>query len=180
MTHFSEALKSRRQELNMTMQAVADKAGVSKSMICKIERDEVQPTIDVASRISRALDKTLSEMLHVPRTTSVVFLPKGQQAVWEDSNHIRRRNISPVFEGLKLEWLHVELPPNGSVQKCAVMNVPGVEKYILVTSGVLEVRVNQEVYTLENGDSIYFEGGCAHEYCNRDNVLVEFYLVIKY
>ena len=180
MTHFAETLKHRRQELSMTMQAVADKAGVSKSMICKIERDEVQPTIDVASRIARALDKTLSEMLHVPQATSVVFLPKGEQAVWEDSNHIKRRNISPVFEGLKLEWLQVELPPHGSVQKCMVMNAPGVEKYILVTTGVLEVRVNQAVFILEKGDSIYFDGGCAHEYCNKDNALVEFYLVVKY
>ena len=180
MTHFSETLKNRRQELNMTMQAVADRAGVSKSMICKIERDEVQPTIDVASRIARALDKTLSEMLHVPQATSVVFLPKENQAVWEDSNHIKRRNISPVFEGLKLEWLHVAIPPHGAVQKCMAMNAPGVEKYILVINGILELCVNQQVYTLEKGDSIYFDAGCVHEYCNQDNTLVEFYLVVNY
>ena len=180
MSHFAESLKSRRQELDMTMQAVADKASVSKSMICKIERDEVQPTLEVACRIARALDITLSEMLHAPQTTPVMFLPKQQQAVWEDSNHIKRRNISPVFEGLKLEWLQVELPAKTSTHKCMAMNVPGVEKFILVTKGSLEVQINQETFIMDKGDSIYFDGGCTHQYCNRGDELVEFYILVKY
>ena len=180
MSHFAESLKSRRHALNMTMQAVADKALVSKSMICKIERDEVQPTLDVACRIARAVDMTLSEMLHAPQTQSVVFLPKQQQAIWEDLNHIKRRNISPVFAGLKLEWLHVELPAHTSSQKCLAMSVPGVEKYVLVVEGVLKVTVNDAEFIVEKGDSIYFEVGCAHQFANESDSCVEFYMVTNY
>src|ERR1700719_4409061 len=104
MSYFAKSLKKLRQQFELTMQTLADKAAVSKSMISKIERDEVQPTIDVAARLAKALGKTLSEMLHAPQTTNVVFLPRQQQAIWEDAEHIKRRNISPVFEGLKIEW----------------------------------------------------------------------------
>ena len=180
MSHFAESVKALRQSLNMTMQALADKASVSKSMVCKIEHDEVQPTIDVAARIANALDKTLSEMLHNPQSSTVVFLPKEQQATWEDGNHIKRRNISPVFEGLKLEWLHVELPPFTAVQKCVAISVPGVEKYMLVTEGCLEVHVNNEIFTLRKGDSLYFDANCPHQYFNHQTIAVEVYILVKY
>lgn len=180
MTHFAETVKALRQERDMTMQTLADKASVSKSMICKIERDEVQPTLDVAGRIARAFNKTLSEMLHDPHASSVIFLPRNQQATWEDPNHIKRRNISPVFEGLKLEWLQVELPAFSSVQQCVAINVPGVEKYMLVVEGCLEVHVNNEIFTLQKGDSLYFDSSCSHQYFNRFNETVEMYVLVKY
>jgi transcriptional regulator with XRE-family HTH domain len=162
------------------MQALADKAGVSKSMISKIERDEVQPTLDIAARIAKALGKTLSEMLHAPETTQIVFLPKEDQALWEDAKKIKRRNISPVFEGLKIEWLQVALPANSNIQKCTPINSLGSEKYILVTKGTLEVRVNEDTFKLKKGDSLYFEASCSHEFFNRGKDSVEYYIVIKH
>jgi transcriptional regulator with XRE-family HTH domain len=178
MSNFSKSLKTLRKELNMTMQSVADKACVSKSMICKIESEEVQPTLDVAARIACALNKTLSEMMHAPQSAAIVFLPKDQQAVWEDARHIKRRNISPVFEGLKLEWLHVELPEKTGIETCQA-NATGVEKYILVTIGELEVYVNQERYLLKEGDSIYFDASCPHQYLNNTGKKVELYILVN-
>ncbi len=54
MTYFAESLKNLRLKKNLSMQELADSAGVSKSMISKIERDTVQPTLDVAARLSKA------------------------------------------------------------------------------------------------------------------------------
>ncbi|GEM_PF-2594083 len=184
MSFFAERLKSLRTELGLSMQELADQANVSKSMICKIEKDEVQPTIDVAGRLSKALGKTLSEMLHATQTTQVIFLPKEEQAVWEDAQGIKRRNISPVIEGLKIEWLHVELPPNASVVK----NIPvggqfggkGAEKYMLVIKGTLNLKVDQKNFQLKKGDSLYFDPSYPHEFYNSGKDMVELYVVMKH
>ncbi len=180
MSYFAESLKTLRQQLGFSMQVLADKAGISKSMISKIERDEVQPTLEVASRLARALNKTLSEMLHVPQTTQVVFLPRDEQAVWEDAQHIKRRNISPVFEGLKIEWLQVELPIGASLLKCLSANTPGQEKYILVTKGLLEIKIDQQVFHLKKGDSLYFDPSVPHDFSNAGKAILEYYMVIKH
>src|SRR5580658_5768955 len=135
MSYFAERLKNLRQSAGLSMQALADEAGVSKSMICKIESDEVQPTIDIAGKISKALGKTLSEMLHATQTTQVVHLTKDEQAIWEDAHQIKRRNISPVFEGLTIEWLHVEIPPHKSITKSTQGTGQSLEKYIMVIKG---------------------------------------------
>jgi transcriptional regulator with XRE-family HTH domain len=180
MSYFAERLKNLRMQLGLSMQALADEAKVSKSMISKIERDEVQPTIDVAARLSNALGKTLSEMLHATQSTQAVYLSKDKQAVWEDSQHVKRRNISPVFEGLKIEWLQVELPAKAGIVKCMPVNKQGEEKFILVTKGTLEVKVNHNTYKLKKGDSLYFDATYAHDFANTGKDTVEYYIVIKH
>ena len=180
MTYFAERLKKLRTESGFTMDALAKAANVSKSMICKIEKDEAQPTIDVAARLAKALGKTLSEMLHVTQPTQVVLLSKEEQALWEDAEHIKRRNISPVFEGLKIEWLQVELPPRTSLMKCLPTISQGSEKYILVTKGTLEITINQKLYLLKKGDSLYFDAFCEHGFNNPGKESVEYYVVIKH
>lgn len=180
MSYFAERVKNLRVTAGLTMDALAKAANVSKSMISKIERDEVQPTIDVAARIAKALGKTLSEMLHVVHQTQVVFLPKDQQALWEDAQHIKRRNISPVFEGLKIEWLQVELPAHSAIIKCFVEGNKGAEKYVLVIKGILEIKINQECYQLKSGDSLYFDANTDHQFSNPHNEPVEYYIVVKH
>lgn len=179
MTHFAESLKNLRMKSGMTMQALADAAKVSKSMICKIEKDEVQPTIDVAARISRALGKTLSEMLHATHAAKVVLLPKSEQALWVDGNKIKRRNISPIFEGLKIEWLYVEIPAGVSFS-CLPENTHKGAKNIFIVKGSLDVTVNDKTHHLKKGDSLYFSAECPHDIANPGKDVVEYYIVISH
>ncbi|QLH42598.1 MAG: cupin domain-containing protein [Coxiellaceae bacterium] len=124
------------------MQALAELAQVSKSMICKIEQNKVQPTLDVAARLAAALDRTLSEMLHPNVKARTVYIPAGEQAVWHDAQHIIRKLLSPVFEGMTLEWLQVTLPAQTSIS-CLPMPLGG-EKYVYMLKGELEIPVAGE------------------------------------
>lgn len=182
VNYFSKALKAFRQEQGLTMQELADRAHVSKSMICKIERNEVQPTLDVAHKLAHALGKALSEFLSAPQTDRIVHLTRDQQAIWEDADHIKRRILSPVFEGLKLEWLHVIFPIGKKVMKMGSVNTLGkrLEKYVLVTKGTLQININNNSYNLQSGDSFYFDTSFDHEFANIGKTLLEFYVIIKH
>lgn len=180
MSQFAESLKKLRSEANLSMQALAEKAGVSKSTICKIERDEVQPTIDVAARLATALGKTLSEFLHSDKHTHTAFLPRKEQAIWEDASGVKRRNITPIFEGLKLEWLEVELPAATTIQAFTPLHPHGSAKYILVKKGQLKMTINEQVFILEEGDSLYFDASVKHEFRNDTDDTTQYYVVIKH
>lgn len=181
MSYFAKQLKNLRLKQGLSMDTLALESNVSKSMICKIERDEAQPTLDVAARLAKALGKTLSEMLHVTQANQAIFLSKNEQAIWEDAQGIRRRNISPVFEGLKIEWLQVEFPPNTAITKnLASLDKSSGEKYVLVTKGALQVKVNEEIFQLKKGDSLYFDSSAVHEVKNAGKDTAEFYIVIKH
>lgn len=180
MSFFSERLKQLRTESGLTMQELADVANVSKSMISKIESDDVQPTLDVASRLAKAFGKTLSEMLHTAQEMQSVYLPKDEQPVWVDVQHIKRRNISPVFAGQKIEWLNIEIPPGLTVCKCSPSNTQTGERYILVTKGILDIKVNETTYHLKKDDSLYFEASCSSAFYNPGKSSAEFFVVINY
>ncbi|SRR5579883_280434 len=181
MTYFAERLKKLRTDSGLSMQALANESNVCKAMICKIENNETQPTLDVAGRLAKALGKTLSEMLHAPQVNNFIHLTKNDQAVWEDAQHIVRRNISPVFEGLKVEWLHVELPAGlKSLKPIGSHNIVGGQKMVLVTKGTVGLIINQQKYLLKKGDSFYFESGLPHDFFNPTKEKVEYYIVIKH
>jgi len=177
MDSFAKLLKTLRQNQDLSMQALADKAKVSKSMICKIEREEVQPTLDVARRLANALGKTLSQMLHTSQEASVYFIPKSEQAVWEDAHHVKRRNISPVSAQLNLEWLQLTVPPKTILVKDAQARV---QKFFLVTRGVLTLKMNDQVYEIKESDSFSFDADQVHEISNETDKVTEFYVVVNY
>ena len=55
-------LKAARAERDMTQQALAEAAGVSRQTINAIEKGEYNPTIRLCLTICRALGKTLDEL----------------------------------------------------------------------------------------------------------------------
>lgn len=179
MSFFSEQLKKLRTGLGLTMQELADSARVSKSTISMIEQGNTRPTIDVAARIANALGKPLSEMLHPRQSSRTILTPYNEQAIWEDDQHIIRRNISPIFSGLKLEWLQLELPPGCFIDVLPIY-APGTEKCIMVTQGLFEVTIKDKIFQLNKGDSIYFEPDCPHAFRNPGNRVGKYFIVTKH
>ena len=168
-----------RKKIGYTMQELADRASVSKSTICKIERGDVQPTLDVAARIALALGTNLSTMLHAKTSTEVIHLPKDKQPVWEDpKSHLVRRVISPVFLHSNFEWLQIKLAPNSSTGRLPAQN-KGSEKCIHVLKGKIKVKVGLQEYSLDTGDSLYFEATASHENINPYDEEAQCFVITK-
>ena|SRR3989338_8495495 len=178
MSPFAKQLNALRLQKGYSMQALAELANVSKSMICKIEQDKVQPTLDVAARLAYALGKTLSEMLHIGEKARVIFIPAGQQPVWHDADKVTRKLLSPAFEGMTVEWLQSTLPPHCNFECMALP--AGAEKYLFMLKGELQIEIDGKRHILQPGDSFYFEANHPHRFINSLNKPVEYYCVIKH
>ena len=57
--HFGEKLRMVREHKGMTLKVVAEKAGVSESLVSQIERNKVSPAIDTLLALADALDINL-------------------------------------------------------------------------------------------------------------------------
>ena len=64
------AVKARREELKLTLRALASQSGISSSMISDIERGEKSPTISTLSILARALGTPLSVLVDRPEPTT--------------------------------------------------------------------------------------------------------------
>ena len=64
----ARALRNKRQEKGISMQRLAEQAGLSTSMISLMERDLRNPTLDTLLRISDALEVDLSRVIQKATT----------------------------------------------------------------------------------------------------------------
>jgi transcriptional regulator with XRE-family HTH domain len=176
---FAEQLRLRREQQQHSLQALADRANVSKSMISKIERGEVQPSLDIAARLAEALGTNLSEMLRLDKRARVIWIPYSEQATARDPDgHHERRIISPVFARSSIEWLRITLHPGTSSGRFPAHHY-GAEEYLVLLSGALRAVINEDSYELHVGDSLYFEAHHPHEFINAGQEVAEYLVVVK-
>lgn len=73
-----QRIKKFRQEADLTLQALADNAGISKGYLWQLEQGETSnPSIDTLSKIAKALDRTIAELMY----GQPLITPKKEQKV---------------------------------------------------------------------------------------------------
>jgi transcriptional regulator with XRE-family HTH domain len=176
---FASQLRKLRVNSGLTLQRLAEKSHVSKSTISKIERRDVQPSLDIAVRLAEALNSTLSEMVRHDEYARVVKISRKDQSVVADpQRRWERRLLSPIFTGANLEMLYATVKPEVSLGTFP-KHAKGTEEYIVVLRGELRISINGTAYSLQSGDSLFFEADKDHSLENPTSRPAEYLIVIK-
>ena len=59
---FGEAVRRRREQLGLSQEEFADKAGIHRTYVSSIELGKVQVSIGIANKLAQALEKPLSKI----------------------------------------------------------------------------------------------------------------------
>jgi len=176
--HIAEEIKRLRRDQGKSLQDLAAKSGVSRSMISKIERAETTASTAILSRLAEALGVTFSRLVSPITEREVIVIPASRQPVLkDDSSGFMRRCISPVLPGRGIDWVLNTLPPGAATGEFAAHR-PGVSEYIYVLRGSLKAVVGGRSNHLETGDSMYFEADAGHQFYNTGSAPCEYFLVI--
>lgn len=133
---------------------LAQRSGVSRAMLSKIERREASPTATVLMRIATAFETTLAGLLS-ERASAPRHLSADEQPTWIDpASGYRRRQIY-LSARLPLELVEVLLPPG------AVVSVPAsayalIRQVLWVLEGKVIIDEGGEPTVLDTGDSLEF------------------------
>jgi transcriptional regulator with XRE-family HTH domain len=102
-------LRQEREARKWSLAELAERSGVSKAMISKVERKEASPTATVLGRLSGAFGLPLSVLIAAAEGASERLSAAEAQAVWTDpeTGYVRRA-ISPA--GAAAELIEVSLP----------------------------------------------------------------------
>ncbi|OLF11432.1 LacI family transcriptional regulator [Actinophytocola xinjiangensis] len=149
----AEALRDARESRQLSLNALADRSGVSRAMIGKIERGTAQPTAALLGRLSGALGLTLSELIAHVEQDDRRIARAHEQPVWTDpdTGYVRRA-ISPSAGG-PLELVEVELPAGASASFPAD-TYAFVHHQIWVLHGRLHFHEGDTVHQLDTGDCL--------------------------
>ena len=149
-------LSDLRQQNGWSLEMLADRSGISRATLSRIERGETSPTAALLGRLCTAYGRTMSRLLAEVEADPPALLRRADQALWIDpETGFRRRSVSPPTRGYSGEVLEGELPP-GAVIAYDAPPVAGLEQHVLMLSGRLELTVEGQTHRLEPGDSLRF------------------------
>lgn len=168
-----------RRERGLTLQGLAEKSGVSRAMISKLERGEKNPTLVIAARLAEGLEVTLSQLAGMEERREVIVVPKDRRMTMRDpESGFERQLLSPSFAGRGLEFVR-NVIPEGATSGEFPPHKKGAEEYIVVERGRMLAVLGGEEHLLEEGDSLYFEADVAHRFDNAGEGECSYYLVIS-
>jgi transcriptional regulator with XRE-family HTH domain len=174
-----ERVRELRRGRGLTLEGLAERSGVSRAMISKLERGEKNPTLVVAAKLAEGIGVTLSQLAGMEERREVVVLPRERRMVMRDpETGFERQLLSPNVVGLGVEFIR-NVIPEGSTSGEFPPHRKGVEEQIVVEQGTLKATLAGEEYLLGQGDAIYFEADIPHRFDNAGKEECTYYLVIS-
>jgi transcriptional regulator with XRE-family HTH domain len=157
------SVKTLRQAFNYSLDQLAGRSGVSRSMISSIERGTSNATAVVLDRLASALGVSLTELLEASagRTAEKLLLRRSEQKLWTDpASGYQRRTLSPVLADSSLRLVEVSFPAKARIAyESAGKDLPQEKKLhqqIWLLAGKMEISRSTEIFCLNVGDCLAF------------------------
>jgi transcriptional regulator with XRE-family HTH domain len=150
-----------RAASSLSLDALAMKSGVSRSMISLVERGESSPTAVVLEKLASGLGVTLASLFNAGDAIEANTGPisrRADQPEWRDpASGYMRRNISPSGMPQPLQIVEVHFPPGGRVAFENAGRDTRIHQQVWVLEGTMEIAVGAERYRLDEGDCLAIE-----------------------
>lgn len=141
-----------RVDQGFSLEELADRTGISRATLSRIERAETSPTAAMLGRLCAAFGRTMSRLLAEAEGEAPALVRLADQPVWTDpETGFRRRAVSPTGPGLRLEMVAGDLPAGAEVRYPAAP-VPGMEQHLLLLDGALDYTLGGRTWRLAPGD----------------------------
>ena len=151
--HIAARVQALRQAQGLSLAALADRSGVSKAMISRVERAESSATATLLGRLAAGLGVTLAELLVPPEPMPPRVRPRAAQAQWRDPEvGYLRRQVSPR-DASGVELVEVHLPRAAEVRYPPWSGTPYAQRLWLLEGG-LQVDYGDETHRLAEGDCL--------------------------
>ena len=144
-----------RSARGLSLDALAQRCGVSRSMISLIERGETSPTAVVLDKLAAGLDVSTASLFDDPQPRSGAVARGADQQPWRDpeSGYVRR-NVSPGGAPSPIQIVDVSFPPGARVTYETGTRDSPMHQQVWVLEGTIEVTVSDDVHLLDAGDCL--------------------------
>src|SRR4051794_6880991 len=143
----------------LSLESLASKSGVSRSMISLIERGESSPTAVVLEKLAGGLGVTLASLFDVSsaadQSRDGPVARRDDQVQWRDPAFgYLRRNVSPPGVPQPMQIIEVHFPPGGRVAFDTAGRDLRVYQQVWILEGSMEITLGEERHRLRQGDCL--------------------------
>jgi transcriptional regulator with XRE-family HTH domain len=155
----AERVSELRAAQTLSLDALARKTGVSRSMISVIERGESSPTAVVLEKLAAGLGVPLASLFDEPgaaaKTSCGPVARRKDQPQWQDpASGYRRRNVSPPGVPQPMQIVEVHFPPGKRVAFEAAARQIRVYQQVWVLEGAIDITLGDTCHRLREGDCL--------------------------
>lgn len=152
-------VRALRAAAGLSLDALAGRCGVSRSMISLVERGESSPTAVVLEKLAAGLGVTLASLFDAPpapgASSSGPVARRVEQREWTDpASGYRRRNISPPGVPQPIQIVEVHFPAKARVAFDTGARESRVFQQVWILAGTMEIAVGDERHRLREGDCL--------------------------
>jgi transcriptional regulator with XRE-family HTH domain len=172
-------VRTLRADLGMTLDALAARCHVSRSMISLVERGESSPTAVVLEKIASGLGVSLATLFEDASAPASPVSRRDDRTPWRDpqSGYVRR-NISPANFPSPIQIVEVVLPAGARVAYDTGARDVSIHQQIWVQEGSVEVTLGNVTHRLSEDDCLAMQLDEPTAFRNRTRKPARYLVII--
>ncbi len=171
--NIGSTIKKLRLARKLTLQAVATETGFSPALISQIENDNVSPPIATLSKIAKFFDVKMAQFFNEGEDDRKFEIVRANErnvasrVISKDgsSQGYFYESLSFYKQNKKMDAFMITV-----TEKAAESNTYSHdgEEFIFIMSGTAQFLLDDQVFTLNEGDAIYLDSTLGHRLLSQD------------
>ena len=161
-----QKIKALRENRGTSLEAMSQMTGFDVKTLAKIEKNEIQPQLGTVIKLSKALDSALGRLVSGQGDRLYTITRKGERKSTQRSTSSKSggqklytyKSLAPEVKGRHMEPLVVQLEEYPDQD----MSIHEGEEFIFVLDGVVLLKIGEESFELDPGDSAYYLSTTPH------------------
>jgi quercetin dioxygenase-like cupin family protein/ribosome-binding protein aMBF1 (putative translation factor) len=161
-----ERVKQVREDRDLTLQDISQRTDLDVAFLEQIENGNVAPPLGIVIKLAKALDLKMGYFISGEEDRPYTIVRKNDRKVVSRYSSKKGKYYGYGYESLAphkkdrhMEPFLVSLEPSKADEERSAHDG---QEFIYVLEGAMEVRLGEEVYVLEPGDSIYYDSTVPH------------------
>jgi transcriptional regulator with XRE-family HTH domain len=168
-----------RTQMGLTLDGLAAKCDVSRSMLSLVERGESSPTAVVLEKIATGLGIALAGLFDDAGAPASPVSHGAERTTWRDpQSGYLRRNISPPNYASPVRIVEVVLPASARVAYESGARDVNLHQQLWVQEGSIEVSVGNVTYRLAKDDCLAMQLDEPITFRNRTRKAARYIVVL--
>lgn len=159
---FGGRIRDLRRKANLTLQTLADQAGISVGFLSQVERDKATPSLGTLASLAATLGVEVDVFIATPKPSDSVTREGERPRFALADSSLSYEHISTTLPGGTISSLIVHIPEGYESEVTAHVG----EELILVLEGTVRQSLDGTQFVLHPGDSLHFMGDTPHAFAN--------------
>jgi transcriptional regulator with XRE-family HTH domain len=169
-----------RADSGFSLETLANRSSVSRSMLSLVERGETSPTAVVLEKIAAGLGCTLASLFDDSEAPANPVSRAADRTSWKDpQSGYQRRNISPPNFPSPIRIVEIVFPAGARVSYESGARETAVAQQIWVRQGAIEITVGKVIHKLAKDDCLAMTLDAPVTFRNRTRKAAHYLVVLS-